>query len=115
VRTADASAILINADVTLARLTLETAKMQKIRLEIDDLAVESFNTVGGEPKNGGTVRGHGTELGAEGDTDTNCFTEFDGCNSEYSDCATCMYGCAQPTDTCFASCTTNLMEICFCG
>lgn len=64
--------------------------MRKIRLEIDDLAVESFNTVHGEEKKPGTVRGHESE-------------EW-GCNSQYSNCATCQEGCPRDTLTCFASC-----------
>ena len=66
--------------------------MRKIRLEIDDLAVESFDTADGKGKKTGTVHGHSE------------FTEFDGCNSQYSNCATCEYGCPQDTVTCFASC-----------
>jgi len=75
--------------------------MRKLRLKIDDLAVESFQTdkVG---KRGGTVRGHQTEL--------------DTCNSEDSECATCQpFGCPGNTATCyFGTCgRTNGYQLCF--
>lgn len=80
--------------------------MRKIRLDIEDLAVESFDTTSGGRADGGTVRGHGwSEL--EG-----C-SQFDGCNSEESLCATCAGGCPQDTSTCFASCRmTHGNQIC---
>ena len=76
--------------------------MRKIRLEIDDLAVESFNTATGEDTKPGTVRGHD-------------YTEFDGCNVSdgVSNCATCDEGCPADTHTCFASCRmTNGDQAC---
>jgi hypothetical protein len=76
--------------------------MRKIRLDVDQLAVESFDTADGRGKQAGTVHGQSDE-----------FTEFDGCNSQYSNCATCEYGCPQDTVTCFASCRmTDGYNIC---
>jgi len=74
--------------------------MHKIRLKIDDLAVESFTTAESEKK-AGTVRGH-------------ALTELFGCPpSEFSNCATCLEGCPQDTMTCFASCRmTNGYHAC---
>lgn len=76
--------------------------MRKIRLDAEDLSVESFDTAAGEGK-AGTVRGH---------SDT---YDIDGCNSYYSNCATCLQGCAYNTRTCQASCdVTDGRQICLC-
>lgn len=68
--------------------------MRKIRLEVEELIVESFDTAGRRGRDAGTVRGH-----------DDSFWE---CNvSDGSYCATCGYGgqmCPQDTMTCFASC-----------
>jgi len=75
--------------------------MRKIRLNIDDLAVESFKTAGAEGK-AGTVRGNG-------------WTELEGCavSDGASACATCDGGCPRDTSTCFASCRmTNGYRVC---
>lgn len=64
--------------------------MRKIRLDIEELEVESFDTAEGRGK-AGTVRGHG-------------FTQLGCVPSEFSDCATCLEGCPRDTLTCFASC-----------
>jgi hypothetical protein len=75
--------------------------MRKIRLNIDDLAVESFKTAAAEGKTG-TVKGNG-------------WTEFEGCvvSDGASACATCDGGCPQDTSTCFASCRmTNGYRVC---
>jgi hypothetical protein len=82
---------------SLAELPRRDTAMRKIRLKIDDLSVDSFNTSGGEGKKVGTVRGYDW-------SEFEGCSEFDGCNSQYSNCATCMYGCPQPSVTCFASC-----------
>src|SRR5262245_11167920 len=66
--------------------------MRKIRLNLDDLAVESFGTADGKSTKAGTVRAHDSG------------TDFDGCASYYSNCATCQEGCPQDTLTCFGSC-----------
>lgn len=66
--------------------------MRKIRLEIEDLAVESFTTANGEKK-AGTV--HGLQ------------DSYDGCGSEWSNCATCLEGCPRDTMTCFGSCRNS--------
>jgi hypothetical protein len=66
--------------------------MRKIRLDIEDLTVESFDTADQE-KSAGTVHGHETEDW--------------GCNSEFSNCATCVEGCPRDTMTCFGSCRNS--------
>jgi hypothetical protein len=75
--------------------------MRKIRLDVENLMVESFSTDGGEEKKVGTVHGH-------------AFTEWEGCVvSGMSDCATCDGGCPRDTMTCFASCRmTNGYQAC---
>ena len=74
--------------------------MRKIRLDIEELVVESFGTADGKGGNG-TVQGHG-------------FTQFAGCvGSADSNCATCLEGCPRDTMTCFASCRmTNGYQAC---
>jgi len=65
--------------------------MRKIRLDVEELVVESFDTADAKGK-AGTVRGH-------------AISQFVACvASEFSDCATCLEGCPQDTMTCFASC-----------
>jgi hypothetical protein len=66
--------------------------MRKMRLNVDELTVESFNTAPGERQKAGTVRAHDSG------------TDFDGCVSYYSNCATCLEGCPADTMTCFGSC-----------
>jgi hypothetical protein len=75
--------------------------MRKIRLSIEELSVESFNTAGSEDKRQGTVRGNG-------------WSEWEGCqNSPDTMCATYCEGCPQDTMTCFASCRmTNGYQAC---
>src|SRR6185295_12255914 len=76
--------------------------MRKIRLDIEELVVESFGTADGRDGKG-TVRGHD-------------LTQFIGCGgggSEESNCATCLEGCPRDTMTCFASCRmTNGNQAC---
>ena len=74
--------------------------MRKIRLDVEDLVVESFGTVDGNGGKG-TVRGHD-------------FTQLQGCvGSADSNCATCLEGCPRDTMTCFASCRmTNGNQAC---
>ncbi|HEU0053280.1 MAG TPA: hypothetical protein VFQ39_08885 [Longimicrobium sp.] len=74
--------------------------MRKIRLAVEELAVESFQTdaVG---RKGGTVRGY--------------VTQIDTCGSCGSECATCQpFGCPGNTVTCgFASCgRTDGIHVC---
>jgi hypothetical protein len=71
--------------------------MRKIQLDIEDLAVESFDTANSGKPDGGTVRGHDW-------SEWEGCTQFDGCNSGESLCATCDGGCPDDTTTCFASC-----------
>ena len=75
--------------------------MRKIRLSVEDLAVESFRTADGMEKKVGTVHGH-------------AWSEWEGCViSGMSDCATCAGGCPRDTMTCFASCRmTNGYQAC---
>lgn len=79
--------------------------MRKIRLDIDDLAVESFDTAS-RGKDAGTVRGHDDD----GSDVSNCVTCVNGCPSEFSNCATCLNGCPGDTFTCFASCIYSQVE-----
>lgn len=75
--------------------------MRKIRLNVDELAVESFRTAASEGT-AGTVQGQG-------------FTAMAGCviSGGVSACATCDGGCPQDTSTCFASCQmTNGYQKC---
>ena len=74
--------------------------MRKIRLNIDELAVDSFDTAGQEGEKGGTVRAHASL--------------YLPCNSDGSQCATCLYGCPADTRTCMATCMTNRYQVCFC-
>lgn len=75
--------------------------MAKIRLDIDDLTVESFDTADDNVRRKGTVRGHDFSLNPD-------------CGSVNSDCATCQPGgCPHDTETCFASCgRTNGFDVC---
>ena len=78
--------------------------MRKLRLDLEELVVESFDTADGEETKAGTVHGHG-------------WTAWQGCDiSAGSYCATCGYGgqvCPQDTLTCFASCLmTNGYAVC---
>jgi hypothetical protein len=66
--------------------------MRKIRLKVENLAVESFGTEGSPGKKAGTVRGYDV-------------TDFEGCVvSEASNCASCLDGCPHESLTCMASC-----------
>lgn len=75
--------------------------MHKIRLNVDELTVESFDTANGRGKKDGTVHGHDFSLQVQ-------------CGSVNSDCATCQPGgCPRDTQTCFASCgRTNGFQVC---
>lgn len=74
--------------------------MRKLRLKLDDLAVESFGTADPRGRKPGTVHGHYD-------------TSWEGCGSGASECQTCRpFGCAQDTVTCFAGCGTNYYQIC---
>lgn len=65
--------------------------MRKIRLDIEDLVVESFGPADGKGGKG-TVHGHDA-------------TRLAGCGpSELSNCATCLEGCPADTMTCYFSC-----------
>ena len=74
--------------------------MRKIRLKLDDLAVDSFRTDGGEETKAGTVHAHDTFFCSAG-----------------SECATCQaWGCPADTSTCFVSCArTDGYNVCFCA
>lgn len=69
--------------------------MRKIRLDLEELVVESFDPAASKTRKAGTVRGNG-------------WSEWGECDiSDGSYCATCGYGgqvCPQDTMTCFASC-----------
>lgn len=76
--------------------------MRKIRLKIDDLAVDSFKTAVTDGTKAGTVRGYETAFCSEG-----------------SGCATCQAGgCPADTSTCFQSCDARTdygYNVCFCS
>ncbi|HEU0012165.1 MAG TPA: pinensin family lanthipeptide [Longimicrobium sp.] len=65
--------------------------MRKLKLELDTLEVESFET-GAEHRLNGTVRGH--------DDDT---VETEWCTG-YPDCGVSKRGCQTPRNTCYGSC-----------
>jgi len=65
--------------------------MRKLKLEIDDLEVESFEA-GQEHRRSGTVRGH--------DDDT---METEWCTG-YPDCGVSEQGCKTPYLTCYGTC-----------
>ena len=67
--------------------------MRKIRLDVDRLAVETFDTAGEKGRRPGTVRAHDAS--------------WPDCVSSPSGCPTCEQGCHQDTLTCFASCSTD--------
>ena len=69
--------------------------MRKVRLDIEALEVESFDTGDGDGGKG-TVRGHATYVA--------------GCNSQGSNCQSCQLGCPQDTLTCFASCAAGVTK-----
>ncbi|HEX8695612.1 MAG TPA: hypothetical protein VF746_24575 [Longimicrobium sp.] len=85
--------------------------MSKIRLDLDALQVESFDTTGGEKRARGTVQGNmapetyyrycGTDYGSCFESDCGGCTDFDSC---FGSCdASCMNGtCGE--NTCQASC-----------
>lgn len=75
--------------------------MRKVRLSLDKLVVDSFETVDGKQATAGTVRGHD-------------FSQVPICTSGESECATCLPGgCPAQTRTCFASCLmTNGHQAC---
>lgn len=75
--------------------------MRKIRLDVEELVVESFDTAGDKEKKAGTVHGHE-------------WSQWEGCViSDGSNCATCDGGCPRDTMTCFASCRmTNGYNAC---
>jgi hypothetical protein len=98
--------------------------MKKLSLDLDQLAVDSFDTVGDAAHRAGTVRGHGF-------TDTTCAQRVcdcptgsgdtcdDACNTE--DCPTAAFGCGSGFHTCvqpscFYSCPSTCAEgdTCFC-
>ena len=53
--------------------------MRKIHLDIDDLAVESFDTAKGEGAAAGTVRGHDATMVADGCPNISRGTCFQSC------------------------------------
>ena len=66
--------------------------MRKLKLELDNLEVESFET-GDEARRSGTVRGH--------DDDDDVETEW--CTG-YPDCGVSRRGCQSPHYSCYPSC-----------
>jgi hypothetical protein len=63
--------------------------MRKIRLDVDALAVESFDTARTQDKKTGTVIGHDATLLADGCTGGGCFSQgtcFRSCGTDYRPC-----------------------------
>lgn len=84
--------------------------MRKLRLDLDELAVESFDTSLGAAQRAGTVRGNADAdaVGAAEPADTyrqTCMIDFCA-DSWQSGCLTCAGTCGQDTceDTCQDSC-----------
>ncbi|HEU0014769.1 MAG TPA: hypothetical protein VFQ45_13870 [Longimicrobium sp.] len=71
--------------------------MNRIRLDPEELVVESFATAAGKDEKAGTVHGHAATEWPEGGCDA----------SDGSYCGSCGYGghfCPQDTMTCLVSC-----------
>jgi hypothetical protein len=60
--------------------------MRKIRLDIDNLAVESFETANREEKEAGTVRGHALTLVVDTCPNFSRGTCFQSCGTDYRPC-----------------------------
>jgi hypothetical protein len=97
--------------------------MHKLSLDLDQLAVESFDTVGESGKRAGTVRGYDLTQTTCGQFICDCptgsgescrpeFCDTAGCESD--DCSGLGHTCVQPS--CFNSCpgTCGATDPCFC-
>lgn len=63
--------------------------MRKIRLDVDALAVESFDTARDQEKKAGTVIGHDATLLVDGCTVAGCFSRgtcFQSCGTDLRPC-----------------------------
>lgn len=78
--------------------------MSKIRLNIEDLAVESFNTAEGEGDGAGTVHGHWFTVGLDCRSVQSGAPDCPGC--PVSGNASCVW-CPGDTNTCYYCSWTN--------
>jgi hypothetical protein len=94
--------------------------MRKVRLDLDALAVESFETDGGTTKRKGTVHGHAPtlDLGETCNGGNTCWDSCDGVCGTYF-CATiddscgaasCVYGCSSLNP--YGCNTCNTCQLC---
>jgi hypothetical protein len=76
--------------------------MKKLRLELDDLRVDTFSTSGSASGQGGTVRGHNVTRGPS--YDEPCIPDYtDGC-PPYTQADTCASACGTCDYSCYGSC-----------
>ena len=82
--------------------------MKKLRLQLDDLAVESFATAEGRGAERGTVRGHASEIGrcnTDVDPFTNPYDSWTNCPDGWSVGGNCPdYGSNEVTCDLWAPC-----------
>lgn len=90
---------------------------RKLRLDVEQLAVESFSVLGGRADGAGTVHAHGEVPPNEpaSDYDTVCNTYNVSCNGSCASClsvcyATCGSTCAQ---TCNNTCQLSCHSVCY--
>jgi hypothetical protein len=76
--------------------------MGKIRLDLDELAIESFSTVAGKDAQEGTVQGHAESFQLYCSDGQTCGNTCDYC-TENTDCGTCV---ATYCGTCATNCGT---------
>ncbi|HEY0017519.1 MAG TPA: hypothetical protein VGC13_14505 [Longimicrobium sp.] len=96
--------------------------MQKLRLNLDALTVESFNTTDGDAAQRGTVQAHrptptqsleceSFDYCGTGATDCGCGTAASECGTCATNCGTCATGCG----TCYdATCGATYCGTCDC-
>ena len=106
--------------VNVAQSLTEEKKMNKLRLELDDLRVDTFSTSPSADEAGGTVRGHDDPSFFQPCQSYNVPCEVDytdgcppatmaatcagtcaSCNSCYYSCVTCWNSCAPTCDPCY--------------
>lgn len=89
--------------------------MNKLRLKLDDLRVDTFSTIPFAGEAGGTVRGHEPESSYFQPCqsyDVPCEVDYtDGC-PPYTMAATCAGTCAQSCNSCYYSCQNSCGNTC---
>ena len=88
--------------------------MQKIRLDLDALHVDSFET-DAAPGSHGTVRGHGEVPKEEpaSDYDGVCNSYYDSCNGSCASCVnSCWASCAGTCYSCNPTCVQSCHSVC---